>query len=514
MKAATVYLVGAGPGDSGLITVRGRELLQRADAVVYDYLASPALLDVVPATAELVYVGKKGFSAHLSQEEINELLIEKAREVAACGGRSVVRLKGGDPCVFGRGGEEALALTRAGVPFEIVPGVTSGIAAPAYAGIPVTHRGIASTLTFVTGHEDPTKDESAVDWTALAKLVQAGGTVCFYMGMRNLGLVTERLIAEGLEGDVPVALVQWGTSARQRTLMTKLLEAERAAAQAGIGAPAVILVGEVARLRDELSWYEERPLFGQRHVVTRSRSQAGVLVRKLRDLGADVFEFPVIEFTEPDDSVPFDLALTHIASYDWVVFTSVNGVDAFFGRLSSDARALATARVAAIGPATAARLKCHGIIADAMPSTYRGEAVFEEMERVACEQGQTLDGARVLIPRAQEAREALPELLRAAGAVVDVVVAYKTTLPSDADADELVSQLEAGEIDGVTFTSSSTVCNLITLLGERASVLRKTKLFSIGPITSATLREKGFDDIAEADEYTIDGLVEIIQENE
>ena len=510
MSAATVYLVGSGPGDAGLITVRGRELLRRADAVVYDYLAPAELLDEVPAEAERVYVGKKGFSAHVTQGEINELIAAKAREVAERGGSCVVRLKGGDPFVFGRGGEEALALAEAGVPFQVVPGVTSGVAAPAYAGIPVTHRTVASTVTFVTGHEDPTKNESAVDWAALAALAAAGGTLCFYMGMRNLGLVSGRLQERGLPAGFPVALVQWGTTARQRTLVSTLAAVEDDAREAGIGAPAIILVGEAAKLRDELSWFERRPLFARRFAVTRSRSQASGLVARLRELGADVIEFPTIAFAEPDDFGPLDEALARLGDYSWVVFTSVNGVDAFFERLDGDARSLAGVRVAAIGPATAARLAQHGIVADVVPGEYRGEAVFEAMRDAG-----SLSGARVLIARAQEAREALPELLCEAGAEVDVVAAYKTVAPNGDGAEELARRLEAGDIDGVTFTSSSTARNLVALLGDDAVALRNAMLFSIGPITSATLRDLGFDDIVEADEYTIDGLLAaILEENE
>ena len=543
MSAATVYLVGSGPGDAGLVTVRGLELLRRADAVVYDYLAPAELLDEVPAGAERVYVGKKGFSAHVTQGEINELIVAKAREVAERGGSCVVRLKGGDPFVFGRGGEEALALAEAGVPFQVVPGVTSGVAAPAYAGIPVTHRTVASTVTFVTGHEDPTKNESSVDWAALAGLASAGGTLCFYMGMRNLGLVSGRLQEQGLPAGFPVALVQWGTTARQRTLVSTLSAVEEEAREVGIGAPAIILVGEAAKLRDELSWFERRPLFARRFAVTRSRSQASGLVARLRELGADVIEFPTIAFGEPDDFGPLDEALARLGDYDWVVFTSVNGVDAFFERLDGDARSLAGARVAAIGPATAARLAQHGIVADVVPREYRGEAVFEAMRdaderldnapgldnapvarcpkaREAGGLGQRATGAlsspaRVLVARAQEAREALPELLRGAGAEVDVAAAYKTVVPDGDGAAELARRLAAGDIDGVTFTSSSTARNLVALLGDDAAALRNATLFSIGPITSATLREAGFDDIVEASEYTIDGLLAaILEENE
>ena len=516
MNDVTVYLVGAGPGDPGLMTARGVELLESADIVVYDYLANSALVDRVKPGAETVYVGKKGFSAHVTQDQINELLVQKARELEARGGGMLVRLKGGDPFVFGRGGEEALALVAAGIPFEVVPGVTSGIAAPAYAGIPVTHRGVSSSVTFITGHEDPTKNVSAIDWTALARLAQAGGTLCFYMGMRNLEMIAERLMAQGAAAETPVALVRWGTTNAQETLVAPLSDVARRAREEGFGAPAIILVGPVAGLRESLAWFETRPLFGRTVVVTRSRSQASAFSVQLRALGAQVIEFPTIEFAEPDDFGPLDDAIGRLAGYDWVVFTSVNGVDAFFRRLAAreggftDARAFASVRVAAIGPATAERLEAHGIQADVLPDEYRGEAVFDAIEQASGRFGIELSQARVLVPRAQVAREALPELLRNAGAQVDVAPAYKTVLPAAAAADALVQRLEAGEVDAVTFTSSSTARNLLELLGGHDDALRNARLFSIGPITTATLAKAGFTEVQEAAEYTIPGLVDAL----
>lgn len=521
MSAATVYLVGSGPGDAGLITVRGRELLERADAVVYDYLANPELLAFVPADARRVYVGKEGFAPHIGQQAINDLLVRTAREVGQRGGSVVVRLKGGDPFVFGRGGEEALALVEADVPFEVVPGVTSGIAAPAYAGVPVTHRGISSSVTFITGHEDPTKDETAIDWNSLARLATRGGTLCFYMGMRNLGLIAAKLAAGGMPRTMPVALVQWGTTGRQRTLVSTLAAVEEEAA--GFGAPAIILVGEVARLRGQLTWFEQRPLLGRRIVVTRSRSQASSFSAMLRQMGAQVEEVPTIEFAPPDDFAPLDGVLRRLDRFAWVVFTSVNGVDAFFERLSlaasdapglmPDARALAQSRIAAIGPATAQRLREHGVKADVVPAQYRGEAVFAAMDEAAARLGVLLAGAQVLIPRAQEAREVLPRLLEEAGADVQVVAAYKTVRPSDDTAQRLVALLEAGEVDAVTFTSSSTARNLLALLGDRRDLLAGVKLFSIGPITTQTLAQAGFGDVREAAEYTIPGLARALEEH-
>lgn len=512
MNPATVYLVGAGPGDPGLITVRARELLARADAVIYDFLASCDLLALAPADAERVYVGKKGFAPHLDQASINELLVEKACEIGNKGGSCIVRLKGGDPFLFGRGGEEALALAKAGIPFEVVPGVTSGIAATAYAGIPVTHRGVASTVTFVTGHEDPEKNASAVDWKALAGLADAGGTLCFYMGMRNIRIIASRLRDCGLAADFPVALVQRGTTPAQRTLVTTLDDAADDAEAAGFGAPAIILVGRVASLRSDIAWFENRPLSGLRVVVTRARGQANSLIGRLEELGAEVIAFPVLAFTEPDDASQLDTALSHIERYDWIVFTSVNGVEAFFTHLDGDARLLAHARIAVIGPATARALELHGIKADVIPDEYRGEAVFEAMKAASVDDG-GLAAAKVLVARAQEARETLPNLLQEAGCEVDVVASYKTVVPDDADVESLVLMLEEGKIDGVTFTSPSTVKNLKALLGDGARLLERVTAYSIGPVTSAELERNGIEHIVQAGEYTEDGLISAIIEN-
>lgn len=520
MEANTVvYLVGAGPGDAGLITAAGLELLGRADVVVYDYLSNTALLDRVPASAERLYVGKKGFAAHTTQNDINALLVDKARQLEQRGGGTLVRLKGGDPFVFGRGGEEALALADAGIPFRVVPGVTAGIAAPAYAGIPVTHRGISSSVTFVTGHEDPAKDATSIDWMALARLAARGSTLCFYMGVRNLGMICARLQEEGAPGETPVALVRWGTLPSQEKLTATLADAPEAARAAHFTAPAIILVGGVARLSSELAWFERLPLFGRRIVVTRSRTQTSAFSRRLTELGAAVCEFPTIALADPDSYDALDAALADLASFRWVVFTSANGVERFFARLEqsarpgalTDARALAHARIAAIGPATAYRLRTFGIKADAVPDSYRGEAVFEAIRAAEQRAQGSVAGARVLIPRAQEARPQLPHLLREAGADVTVAPAYKTVLPNDADAADLVRQLQEGAVDAVTFTSSSTARNLFALLGDDAPVLRRSaQLFSIGPITTGTLVDAGCTDVHEAEEYTIDGLVECL----
>jgi uroporphyrinogen III methyltransferase/synthase len=507
MGTPIVYLIGAGPGDPGLMTVRGMECLAQADVVVYDYLANPRFLAGAREDAELIYVGKKGFTQHVTQEEINALIVAKAQEN---GGQTVARLKGGDPFIFGRGGEEALALVDADIAFEIVPGVSSGYAAPAYAGIPVTHRGVTTDVAFVTGHEDPTKETSDVKWDKLATAV---GTICFFMGIKNLPEISARLIEHGRSPETPVALVRWGTTPRQETLTGSLADIADKAAEAGFKAPAITVVGEVVALREQLTWFETKPLFGRTIVVTRSRAQASDLSVRLVDLGAEVLEFPVIRVTDPDSWDAVDDSVRNLEVYDWVVFTSVNGVERFFGRMEendADARQLAGCRIAAIGPATAARCMEHGIRPDYVPAEYRAEGVLEGF----CERG-VVEGSRILIPRALEAREVLPDTLRERGAMVDVVPVYQTVLGQGEPS--VVQRLAEGTIDSVTFTSSSTVKNFFQLAEEGlpegmsvAESMRDVLTASIGPITSDTARDKGLVVGVEAQEYTIPGLVQAI----
>ena len=552
--SATWYLVGAGPGDPGLITARGLELIRRADVVVYDYLANAQLLEQAPAGAELVYAGKKGYSAHVSQDEINTLLVRKARELDARRAADahpvqsqaadadpaqhaadadptrdpvLVRLKGGDPYVFGRGGEEALALREAGIPFEVVPGVTAGIAAPAYAGIPVTHRKVASSVTLVTGHEDPTRTETSLAWEALAVLVKRGDTVCFYMGVRALPQIAERLQAEGVSSETPVAVVRQATTPGPQTLVSTLARVAEDVARARLTSPAIIVVGRTVELRPELSWYERLPLFGRTVVVTRSRDQAGCLAAGLAALGADVRVVPTIAFAPPGSYAELDAGIERLVGYDWIVFTSANGVRCFFDRLhdahGKDTRALAGVHVAAIGPATARALEAHGISADVVPAVYRAEGVFAAIRDYADADGEDaggsrgLVGARVFIPRAQVARDVLPQLLCEAGAHVDVAAAYRTVVPEGA-ADDLRDLLQGGHVDAVTFTSSSTVRNFCALLGgparpsgEASALMEGVAACSIGPITSQTLRDCGIEPAAEAERYTVDGLVAAIR---
>jgi uroporphyrinogen III methyltransferase / synthase len=497
-----IYLVGSGPGDLGLFTVKGVECLGRADAVVYDRLAPEALLAYARPGAELIYVGKKPGEPTMPQEEINALLVEFGRA-----GKTVVRLKGGDPYVFGRGGEEALELERAGLPFEVVPGVTSGIAAPAYAGIPVTQRGVSTSVAFVTGHEDPAKGEPDVDWKRLANGAE---TLVLYMGVGRLEEITDELIAGGRDPDTPVACVRWGTLPEQRTVTGTLENIAQRVEEANLKPPAVTVVGDVVALREDgLAWFEKKPLFGRRVVVTRARAQAGELSRELETLGAAVFEFPTIEIKPPENFGPLDEAIRNLDSFDWIVFTSVNGVQAFVERLEHhglDLRAVPRwAKLAAIGPATAQRVEGAGLRVDVTPDEYRAEALIGALTE------DSLRGKRILIPRAKVAREILPQELREAGAEVVVPPSYES-VPSGEGRERLKGLLENGEIDCVTFTASSTVENFVRSFGEKEAgrLLSKTAVACIGPVTANTARDHAIRVDAEAEEYTIRGLVSAV----
>ncbi len=495
-----VYLVGAGPGDPGLITVKGRECIEKADVIVYDYLASPTLLRYSNSTAETIYVGKQGGDHTLSQDGINALLVEKAKT-----GATVARLKGGDPFIFGRGGEEAEVLIEAGIPFEIVPGVTSAIAAPAYAGIPLTHRKFTSTVAFITGHEDPTKDSTSIDWSALAKGI---GTLVFLMGVKNLPNIVGRLVENGRSPDTPVALVRWGTTTKQKTVAGTLSNIAQRVEEAKLKAPAIIVVGDVVKLRDEMKWFENRPLLGRKIVVTRAREQASNLVEQLESLGAEVMECPTIKIVDPESYAPLDEALSKLASYQWVVFTSVNGVKYFFGRLFAkglDARALGGAKIAAIGPVTAQTLMQYGLKTDILPKNYRAESVVEAFSN------ENVSGKRVLLPRAEEARPVIPVELEKMGATVDEISVYRT-VQDRGNADALVRDLKDGAIDMVTFTSSSTVKNFKALIPEEnfSDLTKGVDIACIGPITADTAVELGFEVRVTADEYTIPGLCDVI----
>jgi uroporphyrinogen III methyltransferase / synthase len=485
-----VYLVGAGPGDPGLMTRRSLELIASADAILYDRLIPPGALDGARADAELRYVGKEPGAAALSQEETNELLVELARA-----GKRVVRLKGGDPFVFGRGGEEAEALASAGVPFEVVPGVTAGVAAPAYAGIPVTHRDAASAVAFVTGHEDPDKPDTALDWDALARFP---GTLVFYMGIRRLPLIAERLMEAGRDPGEAAAVVERGTHPGQRTVLDSLNGIAARVEAEEIRAPAITVVGAVAELRETIAWLERRPLHGEVVAVTRARAQASGLAERLRALGAEVVETPAIRIEPRPVEGDLRAAMDRIEQYALVCFTSPNGVHLFFqGLAPRDARALAGATVAAIGPGTAAALLEHGIRADVVPERFVAEALVEALGSVE------LEGRRVLVARAAEARSVLPDSLRERGAQVDDVALYDTVAEPLGDAQR--AALERATY--VTFTSSSTVRFLVES-GTRPPA--GARIVSIGPVTSATAGELGLTVDVEAEQHDIDGLVDAL----
>jgi uroporphyrinogen III methyltransferase / synthase len=488
--------VGAGPGDPGLLTVRAAELLGSADCVVYDALVNPALLERVPPTADRRFVGKRGGAPSVSQDAITELLLEMAQQYEV-----VVRLKGGDPFIFGRGGEEAEALRDGGVEFEVVPGITAGVAAPAYAGIPVTHRGVSVSVTFLTGHEDPTKGRSDIDWEHLGRL---GGTLVFYMGVRKLEENLSRLMVAGRSPETPAAVIEWGTYPRQRTITGTLETIAALASAAGIGAPALVVVGEVVQLRERLAWFESRPLFGRTILVTRARAQASGFAAELEELGAEVVQFPTIRIAPPLDPEPLRQAVRELDRYDWIVFTSVNGVEYLWAELRAsgrDTRSLAGVSLCAIGPPTATALEMHGARADLVPDQFVSEAAVAAMAAET-----QLRDLRVLLPRADIAREALPTLLRAEGAIVNEVDAYRTVL-DDHDAGAMRQTLRAGALDLITFTASSTVRNFVKIFGTETG---GAKIASIGPITSATARELGFQVDIEAEEYTIPGLIRAI----
>ncbi|TVL94854.1 uroporphyrinogen-III C-methyltransferase [uncultured Candidatus Kuenenia sp.] len=502
MKRSIVYLVGAGPGDPGLITVKGRDCIKKADVIVYDYLVNVELLKAAKPGVEMIYVGKQGGSHTLEQEDINKLLVEKALE-----DKIVTRLKGGDPYIFGRGGEEALVLREYKIPFEVVPGITAAIATPNYAGIPVTHREYTSTFGLITGHEDPAKNESSIDW---AKISTGIGTLAFYMGVKNLPYITEQLMKHGRSGDTPVAVIRWGTTFRQETVVGTLNTI--VAKAKNIKPPAITIVGEVVKLRDQLNWFENRPLFGKTIVVTRSREQASEFADRLYEFGANVIEFPTIEIVKPDSIQPLDEAINTINTYDWLVFTSINGVDSFFQRLfelGKDVRVLKGLKICAIGPATAGGIERYHIRVDCKPPKFVAESVAEELKRVTA-----IKGERFLLPRADIARSYLPEELQKSGGEVNDLIVYKTLMGQPKDVN-ILEKVRNGEINIITFTSSSTVRNFVQLIGKEniTSLKGHIQFASIGPITTKTAEEMGIDIAIKAKEYTIPGLVNAILES-
>ena len=491
-----VYLVGAGPGDPALLTVRGRDLLAACDVIATDALANPAIVVAARSAnpgVEILDVGKRGGSSEsASQDAINALLVQLGRD-----GKRVVRLKGGDPLVFGRGSEEAQALAAAGVAFEIVPGVTAGIAAPAYAGIPVTHRGVATSVTFVTGHEDPSKPDTQTDWAALAR---AGGTIVLYMGVKSLPRITAALMSGGMSPDTPAAAVQWGTHARQRTAVATVATLAAAITREGLGAPVITIIGNVVSLREEIAWFDRRPLFGKRVVVTRASAQATGLRDALAELGADIIELPALRI-EPLAAAPLRAALTRLHEFGWVIFTSQNAVQIAWDVLVADGRdtrAFAACRVACVGSATRDALRARGISADVVPQRYVAEGVLDTMRT-----RDDVRGTRALYLCAEGARDVLPSGLRAIGCEVEVVHVYRS-VADGGGSDALRAALTARDVSAVTFASASAVRGYVDAVGE--ALARTVPGVSIGPITSDALRAAGIPIGAEATEATVVAL--------
>ncbi len=501
MSNGIVYLVGAGPGDPSLITLRGVECLKKADVVVYDYLVNELLLTHAPVSAERIYAGKIGGRHNQGQDEINNLLVAKGKE-----GKIVVRLKGGDPFVFGRGGEECEALRDAGIPFEVVPGVTAAVGASAYSGIPLTHRDVTASVAFVTGQEGKDKNESNIDWDRLSL---GGGTVVFYMGVTTLRRNMQRMMDHGRSADTPVALVRWATTPCQQVLVGTLADIADKAETSGFKPPAVTIVGEVVALREKLQWFDTRPLCGKKIIVTRAAEQAGEFSSSLAARGATVLECPTIRLAEPESWQLLDLAIRDLPTYDWVVLTSGNAVRYFFRRmntLGTDARALANCRICAVGPKTADEIRSFGIKPDLIPADYTAEGVVQEFARL------DIQNMRVLFPRADRARDVIPSELKRMGAHVDSPVAYRNIFPERLPPETLFA-LEKRSVDCITFTSSSTVQNLAAMLGEERmlDMLKGVVVASIGPITSKSCRDLGLKVDIEPASYTLAALTEALE---
>ncbi|MGI6468954.1 MAG: uroporphyrinogen-III C-methyltransferase [Syntrophomonadaceae bacterium] len=503
MSSGLVYLIGAGPGDPGLLTIRAQKVLQEADVVIYDRLVGEEILAMASPEAELIYVGKAAGRHSLPQEEINKLLVKKAQE-----GKKVARLKGGDPFLFGRGGEEAVFLREHGLDFEVIPGITSAIAVPAYAGIPVTHRDITSSFAVITGHEKPEKAMSSIQWDKISTGV---GTLVFLMGVENLPAICHELVNNGRSPQTPIALIRWGTLPQQQVLTGTLENIVEKVEAAQFKPPAVIIVGEVVRLREQLKWIENKPLWGKRVLVTRARAQASSLVARIRQAGGQATECPSIVIQKEVDRAALDTAFKSLEYYDWLVFTSVNGVDIFLEEMLQyglDIRDLKGIRLVAIGPATRKRLEEHGLRVDIMPERFQAEGILEELQK------SITPGQWVLLPRAIGARPILPETLKNWGVYLHEIGLYRAVAAQTANPG-LVSALLAGDFDYLTFTSSSTVTNFVKMIGEGnvSAIDAVVKVACIGPITAQTASDLGFTINVMAREYTIEGLVEAIIED-
>jgi len=502
MIKGILYLIGAGPGDPKLITLRGKECIQSADVLIYDYLANPIFLSWANPKAEIIYVGKKGGTDHIQQEEINELILQKVST-----GKKVARLKGGDPFIFGRGGEEAEILADQGIPFEIIPGITSAIAVPAYAGIPLTHRRFTSTVAFITGHEDPTKEGSNINWE---KISTGAGTLVFLMSMARLPHIVSQLHKNGLSPQTPVAIIQWGTRPRQKTLVADLQSIVKRVSEERVGAPSIIVVGDVVQLRDKLQWFEKRPLFGKTIIVTRARAQSSIFSQRLSELGALPIEFPTIRVSACKDYKLLHEAINRLASYQWIIFTSINGVDFFFQQLHTlgkDSRSLGNNQVCAIGPETASFLRQKGIIPDYVPPEYRAESIVAGLLELG------VKGAKILIPRAAVAHDILPEKLKEQGASVTVVPVYET-LPDEGDTANIIDLIQEKKITMVTFTSTSTVKNFAAAFQKHgrnvSELLKEVDIACIGPICAREAEALGLKVHIIPKEYTIAALTDNI----
>ncbi len=501
-KRGKVILIGGGPGDPDLLTIKGKKCIEKADVIVYDYLVSERLLKYAREDALVIYVGKKGGEHTLPQDKINDLIVDKAKE-----GKVVARLKGGDPFIFGRGGEEAEILAEHGISFEIVPGVTAAISVPAYAGIPLTHRDFTSTVAFITGHEDPTKKRSSIAWDKISTGV---GTLVFLMGIKNLHNIVENLVKNGRAPDTPVAIVRWGTTSNQETVVGSLSNIIDLVKERKIAPPAIIIVGDVISLREKLNWFEAKPLLGKKIIVTRARAQASGFATLLEGYGAIPIQFPTIETIPPKSWDGLDSAIEGLEGYDWIIFTSVNGVRSFLERLrvkDKDIRDLKGIRICTIGPKTAYEIERLGLSVDFVPSEYRAEAVVEGLKK------RGIKGKRVLLPRAADARDVLPNELKEMGVELEVVEAYRTVKPSE-KANEVRRDLKGGEIDVITFTSSSTVNNFVGMFDKEdlPKLINGVVIASIGPVTAKTAEELGLRSDIIPKDYTIEALAEAINE--
>lgn len=504
-----VYLVGAGPGDIGLLTVKGLRCLQRAEAVIYDFHLNAQILNYIRHDAEFIYAGKRGGHHTMTQDEINAALVAKARE-----GKVVCRLKGGDPFIFGRGGEEAQVLVQAGIPFEVVPGVSSSVAAPAYAGIPLTHRLYSSSFAVIPGYEDTTKEESSIDWARLATGV---GTLVFLMAVKNIDTLTAKLIEHGRRPDTPVAVIRWGTRSDQRTLVSTLKDIGAAVRENEIKPPAVMVIGDVVNLRQELNWYETKPMFGQRILVTREHMEGFDV---LEDLGAEVVQFSTVEIAPPETWADIDAALDRVQTYDWMIFTSANGVKYFFGRMIEreiDIRELRGIRLCAIGPKTARAIQQFGLRVDLVPEEFRAEGLIEAMTTIGRSQGasgegaKSLSGMRFLLPRAEKARNIFPDKVRELGGSIDIPVAYRAVKP-EYHGKRLRRFLQEGRVTVVTFTSAATFNNFREIMGEDADeLLNRVAIAVIGPVTARAVEKAGLRVSIMPEEATVEAMIDSIR---